>query len=274
MIKIFIILILILFFYLKYTYKFKIKYKTFLKRGFQPDRGVFGIYCYCGKQGTGKTYSVVEFLMNNKDMRIYSNIHSIKNLSYTKITGFKELLQLRSEHDCIIVYDEIFTELTRHSKLNTDVLDFLCQMRKRKIIFLTTAQDWTEIPITFRKFCRYQINTHLICLPIFGGILIKNFKDAENMKWSNEEQEHIAPLISNTITHTQKWIANSYDTFEQISNSSSKVSTPLKEEKESSIDENFWEDVSIIGDVEDGGVTTTPPMSELCQDVKWRKNEE
>ena len=56
------------------VYKFKnhlkIKWKTFTRRGFKPNRGIFGVYCYCGKQGQGKTYSVVEFLHNNKDMPI------------------------------------------------------------------------------------------------------------------------------------------------------------------------------------------------------------
>ena len=104
------------------------------------------------------------------------------------------------------------------SVINKDVLDFLSQMRKRRIICLTTAQEWAEIPLTWRRYCRYQIDCRLIRLPFIRGVLIKTFKDAENMKWDNDEQEHVAPLIEMTITHTQKWLADSYDTFEQISN--------------------------------------------------------
>ena len=37
----------------------KIKLKTFFRKGFIPKKGRFGVYCYCGKQGSGKTYSVV-----------------------------------------------------------------------------------------------------------------------------------------------------------------------------------------------------------------------
>ena len=95
-------------------------------------------------------------------------------------------------------------------------MDFLCQMRKRKIIFLTTAQEWAEIPLTFRRFCRYEIDCKMYNL-IFFGILLKHFRDAENMKWSDEDQEFVAPLVSNTITKTRKWIANSYNTFLRIS---------------------------------------------------------
>ena len=220
LILIFIIIILIAF---KFKNKIKIKWKTFIKRGFKPNRGIFGVYCYCGKQGQGKTYSVVEFLHNNKDLPIYCNLTSICGINYTYIANFNELLQLREKTDCIIVYDEIFSALQKNTSINKEVLDFLSQMRKRRIICLTTAQEWAEIPLTWRRYCRYQIDCRLIRLPLINGILIKTFKDAENMKWSNDDQEHVAPLLETTITHTQKWIANSYDTYEQIHNNLSDI---------------------------------------------------
>ena len=39
----------------------KIKFKTFLRKGFAPKRGRFGIYCYCGKQGSGKLIPWLSF---------------------------------------------------------------------------------------------------------------------------------------------------------------------------------------------------------------------
>lgn len=225
---IFVILILIILTVLCFVYKVKIKFRTFLRKGFLPVRGDFGVYCYCGKQGTGKTYSVVEYLLDNKkDIAVYCNIGGIQNIEYTHFTGFKGLIELKNKLDSdtldydknkqlVFVYDEIFTELQKKSQINKEVMDFLCQMRKRKIIFLTTAQEWAEIPLTFRRFCRYEIDTHMYNLGIFG-ILLKNFKDAENMKWSDEDQEFVAPLVSNTITKTRKFIASSYDTFLRIS---------------------------------------------------------
>ena len=99
--------------------KLKIKWKTFFRKGFAPKRGKFGVYCYCGKQGQGKTYSAVEFLLQNKDKRIYSNVRTIQGVKYTPIGDFDDLLNLRDESDCIIFYDEIFTALTKSSKNNT-----------------------------------------------------------------------------------------------------------------------------------------------------------
>ena len=209
----FIVLLVFLFIRFRHT---KIKLKTFFKKGFAPKRGRFGVYCYCGKQGSGKTYSVVEFLKQQpKDMHIYANINSLHGINYKYFNGFDNLLKLRDEHDCIIVYDEIFTALTKSTKLSNEVLDFLSQMRKRRIVFLTTAQEWLEINITLRRYCRYQIECKM--LNFLGlGILIKSMYDAEQLKWSNDDNEYIAPLVETTISKCNLSVANSYDTFEQI----------------------------------------------------------
>lgn len=136
-------------------------------------------------------------------------------------------MKLRLESDCIILYDEIFTALTKSSKINTDVLDFLSQMRKRRIIFITTAQEWLEINMTLRRYCRYQIDCRMI--NFFGlGILIKTFHDAECMKWSQLDNEYVAPLLETSISKCNLEVANSYDTFEQIESSGTKTNTKNK----------------------------------------------
>lgn len=204
-------------FYIIKTQHIKVKIKTFFRKGFAPNRGQFGVYCFCGKQGQGKTYSVVEFLKENKDKEIYANLKSIKGVNYTYFEGFEELLKLQDKKDCIIVYDEIFTALTKTSRINQDVLSFLSQMRKRKIIFLTTAQEWLEINMTLRRYCRYQIECKMKSIPIIKlGILIKRFYDAELMKWSPNDNEYMAPLLSTTISKCNVSTANMYDTREEI----------------------------------------------------------
>jgi hypothetical protein len=208
------IVILVIFLIIRFR-KTKIKFKTFLKKGFSARRGKYGVYCYCGKQGSGKTYSAVEFLLNNKDMEIFSNVATIKGVDYEYFTGFDKLLELREKQNCIIFYDEIFTALTKSSKMTTEVLDFLSQMRKRKIIFITTAQEWLEINITLRRYCRYQIECSILSIAKLS-VLIKRMYDAEQLKWSNDDNEYVAPLIETTISKCNLSVANSYDTFEQI----------------------------------------------------------
>lgn len=233
---------------LSWKYKVHIKWKTFFKRGFAPKRGDFGLYVYDGKQGKGKTYSLVEYLLDNRNsIEVFCNIKDIRNIDYTFYTGFSGLIEIKHKLDddtlvydkdkqLVIVYDEIFTELQKNSKLSSEVIDFLCQMRKRKIIFLTTAQEWAEIPLSFRRFCRYEIQCNMF--NFFGlGILIKRFGDAEQMKWVDEEQEHMCPIVETTITKCRKFVGNSYDTFLRISSrpSSSRATNTID-----NIDNGFW----------------------------------
>lgn len=236
------------------TNKVKIKFNTFLKKGFAPKRGNFGLYVYDGKQGKGKTYSLVEYLIDhNGSIKTFSNVSGIKNVDdISYFVGFDGLIKLKHDIDSgkiktnkqlVIIYDEIFTELQKYSKLNKEVIDFLCQMRKRKIIFLTTAQEWAEIPLTFRRFCRYEIKCNMINFCGIG-LLFKEFHDAENMKWSDEQQEHVAPLIEMTLTKCRRYIADSYDTFLRIS---SAAPLCVADENKETIKEESKIDITILG---------------------------
>lgn len=53
MIKLILLLVVVVAFIYIYQNKIKIKWGTFLHKGFAPNRGKFGVYCYCGKQGQG-----------------------------------------------------------------------------------------------------------------------------------------------------------------------------------------------------------------------------
>ena len=233
---IFLLLIIFIFLFFKKN-NLSIKWRTFKEKGARSVTGDFGVYCYNGSQGKGKTYSLTEFVYDNDDIIVFSNypFHNkvikskyIKNIIY--YSGFDGLIDIKNKLDnkelvdvignsqVVIIYDELFQELMRGDKLSKDVLDFLSQMRKRQIIFLTSAQYWSEIPITFRKFVRYQIDCNFLNFPFLPfSLLVKTFRDGENMKWSNDDQEFIAPIIETTITKVRKSVFNSYDTMYRVS---------------------------------------------------------
>lgn len=270
MLFIIVILLLCLFLFL-WRNKVIIKFKTFAEPGFSPTIGKYGIYCYCAKQGGGKTLSCIGYLYDNRSKNIYANLKSIDSsvIPYTYINGLDGLLKLRGETDCIIFFDEIFTEISKlvktDSKKAKDIMDFLSQMRKRKIILLTTCQEWRLLPLYFRLYVRYQVNCRTIKLPLIKGITIKNFIDGDNIKWDETEQDFVGELIENTVEHTRLKIANLYDTYEQIGEFSnysnqSAESTELrnrldlidlkKDELTKKIDQEFWE-TSKIEDLEE-----------------------
>ena len=148
------IVVIIVILYYVISNKVKIKFRTFFKKGFRVNKGIFGIYCYCGFQGNGKTYSCAEYVHDNKSsICLFSNVR-LTGVDYVYYNGFSEMLKLRdaidwaryNHHNYIIfkgkkitleldkqivfIYDEIFSELQRGSRLNTDILDFITQMRK------------------------------------------------------------------------------------------------------------------------------------------------
>ena len=117
----------------------------------------------------------------------------------------------------IIFYDEIFTILEKKTPLSRKILSFISQLRKKKIIMVTTAQEWSEINITFRRYCRYQIDCNMFSLPIFHTAFIFNkINDGDKIKWCNDVQEFIAPTIASNFAKCERKIINSYDTFEVI----------------------------------------------------------
>lgn len=234
----FFFLFIIFLFYLKFNLHLSIDWKSLYRKGFQKIDNAFGLFCYCGKQGHGKTYSAVKFCIEEKMRRnciIITNVTSFQVFKDTVyISDIKELIDYVLDYcskltpeetpNILIFFDEIFTILEKGTRINKDILSFISQLRKRKIIFITTAQEWLEINVTFRRYVRYQVDCNMFSLPIFKtAFLLNSVNDGEQLKWSNEDNEYIAPRISTNFAKGNLNIIESYDTFETIStNSSSK----------------------------------------------------
>ena len=220
------ILILFLLIYRFLSAKIHIKFYTFFKKGFKKYDNNFGLFCYTGKQGKGKTYSAINFCIEQKlsnNYKILTNVHSFNVFDDTiyfdnindiidYCTSFKE-----NEENVLIFYDEIFTVLQKNLPLNKKILSFLSQLRKRKIIFVTTAQEWSEINITFRRYVRYQISCNMFSLPIFKtAFLYNSINDGDLIRWNNDTQDYEAPRIRANFEKAQRRVVQSYDTYETV----------------------------------------------------------
>ena len=160
---IFIIIIIILIaiiFKLIFVDKLRIKWKTFLKKGFRPSRQNFGLYTYTGNQGKGKTYSLIEYIFDNRDNCVFFGnikdiscveyvytqdiINALKSGSklvskgnYVYFNGFQGLVEMKKlldsgffdylikDKQIVFLFDELFTELQKKSTLSLEVQDFL-----------------------------------------------------------------------------------------------------------------------------------------------------
>ena len=76
--------------------KITIDIRSFFSKTIPLDRGKFGVYCFTGKQGSGKTYSLVKYIKKHKKDAdtIYSNV-TIEGLDYVKLESVEHLLWLR-----------------------------------------------------------------------------------------------------------------------------------------------------------------------------------
>ena len=209
-----------------YQEKIHIDFKSFFKKGFKKVDNKFGLFCYTGKQGKGKTYSAIKFITDQKIKYNYKILTNVKSFDLFEDTLFFEdindiidyCVQFQgNEKNVIIFFDEIFTILEKKTPMNKKILSFLSQLRKRKIIFVTTAQEWSEINITFRRYVRYQISCNMISIPIFKNAIIYNtINDGDLIRWNNDIQDFEAPRISANLSKGNESVINSYDTFETI----------------------------------------------------------
>ena len=201
----------------------------FLRGASKKQTIYFGLYCYTGKQGTGKTYSAVNFLIKNKILHNYVIITNVTSFNVFPdtiyMTNINEIIDFMVEHESdenkyILFFDEIFTVLEKKTAINKKILSFISQLRKREIIFVTTAQEWSEINITFRRYVRFQVSCNMFALPI-GKIafLINKVNDGDGIKWDNDQQDWIAPTIATNFMKGNQSVIDSYDTFETIKTS-------------------------------------------------------
>lgn len=230
-----IILFVCLFIYFASVNHLNIFWRTFLKKGFAKKDDFFGLYTFTGAQGEGKTYSAVSSAIRLKlqfGYKIITNVHSFiafpEETLYMKdifdIIDFIEKEQKKNGDfqrcQYLIFFDEIFSVIEKN-KTNVEDLRrltlFLAQLRKRGIVFISTAQIWSKIPKEYRDLCRFQVDCHMFNVPLINkAFLINSVNDGYNSKWDETQQDFVAPRLALNFYKANKEIIEIYDTFEVI----------------------------------------------------------
>lgn len=188
----------------------------------------------------GKTYCAVEFCEEQSkkngyeiitNVRSYANTLEKQKRNYKFFTNLEDMVNYvksldTDEHKVIIFYDEIFTTLAKSGSLKKEFLSFLSQLRKRKILLITTAQEWSEINITFRRYVRFQVVPNMFPFPfLHTAFIIKYINDGDLIHWDNEQQDFVAPTIETSFSKGNLEIITLYDTFETIATSSNSLTS-------------------------------------------------
>lgn len=203
----------------------EICFNTFFKKGLPKIDDSYGCYFVSGKQGSGKSYFAVFFLLRQYNpnikhrIKVKTNIKSL-NLDKSKydVEYFTDIRVLYNDTEEYVIYiiDEISRKYDKNSKTDTQFYAWLNQSRKRHRIVFMITQEWKELPMWIRrpaKFCFYTKPTPILYL---FGIFTTFVGDAENMYLDKETMEWECPIIKKYYYKRNLYIANMYDTFEAI----------------------------------------------------------
>lgn len=130
-----------------------------------------GVYCFCGKQGSGKTLSAVRCISNiyldYKDVYLVTNVNIntdvLDHIPKDNIIPFTRYYQLFFNYNkpTIFLIDEAHILFNSLESKNADVNMFqvISQNRKRQRVFMLTSQVFSRLQLVMRE----QINTIIDC---------------------------------------------------------------------------------------------------------------
>lgn len=174
----------------------------------------YGLWLYCGFQGTGKTLSVVHDLIKYKKM--FPNLKIRTNMDYKyqdgEITCGDDLLNNNNGiYGQIEVIDEIQSWYSSLQSKNfpPHLIEEICQQRKQRKMIIGTAQVYSRVAKPLREVCAY-----VVCPKTYFGC-ITVCRVTKPQFWNEEKQEFTKFIRSYFFVHNDE-IRNSYDTYKKI----------------------------------------------------------
>jgi len=193
----------------------------------------YGITVYTGRQGQGKTISMVQYLIRMR--RIYPKCKIVTNFKCSVadhlMTSWRDFFDIRNGEDGVIfALDEIQTEWSslESKDFPPELLGEICQQRKQRVKIVTTSQVYGRMakPLREQTFEVAQCTTFANRWTVVRGY------DA----W-DYEQHHAVPQDALGALRPQWWTAYiqsdelraAYDTDEKVARLKDKKFIPRKE---------------------------------------------
>lgn len=141
----------------------------------------FGLTIYCGRQGGGKSISIVEYL---ERMRLkYPDALIVTNFGYQhqdrEMQSWRDLLEVRNGLDGVIfAIDEIQNEYNSNDwkDFPEDLLKEITQQRKQRIKIIASSQVYTRVVKQLREQCFEVVE----CRTLAGRWTFQRCFDAED----------------------------------------------------------------------------------------------
>jgi hypothetical protein len=199
----------------------QIDWKSFNKKYTRPKKGLFpvGSRVYIGRQGRGKTLSMVKYIYDLKhrypNMAIFSNVMLI-GIPYNHLNTDKEvetaLAYQNGSKGVVVVLDEAHLYFGKKKGIPVEVLTAISQQRKdrRRIIF--SSQIWNELDISIRK----QVQDVVLCRNVLGRWQYNQIFDGESIRLDKSDYSYqMDKRYSELYKHNDEYY-NRYDTYQKI----------------------------------------------------------
>ena len=225
--------------YIRYKYLdlFRWLLVDFLERDLhRGEFNEYGFTFYVGRQGAGKTISMVRYLELMKER--YPKCIIVTNFAYYRsdhiMTDWRDMLTLRNGTDGIIfAIDEIHSEYSAKSwnDVPESLLSEVSQQRKQRVKIVATAQFFTRVA----KPLREQAATVVSCSTWAGRLTRNREYDALQYATVIENpavlKKKVKPLRKSSFVQSDGLRA-CYDTFEKIERMAKIPFSPRKDRGE------------------------------------------
>lgn len=197
------------------------KHLLYLKEEDKKRFPYHGVYCYCGKQGSGKTLTAVRTISNiykdYKDVYLITNVwlntDILTNIPKENIIPFTRYYQLFFSYNkpTIFFIDEAHLLFNSLESRNADPNMFavISQNRKQQRIFFLTSQVFSRLQPVMRE----QINTIIDCKTylryLTRAVVYNDFKKEKDELVGKKE-------FGVWFTHNRKLHYKMYDTYQVI----------------------------------------------------------
>lgn len=179
----------------------------------------YGFTLYCGRQGAGKTVSMIEYLERMR--REYPNVKIVTNFSYAhafkRMDDWRDLFDIRNGTDGVIfAIDEIHSEYSSAAwkDFPESILSEISQQRKQRIKIVATAQVFGRVA----KPIREQTASVVMCSTYARRWTFCREYDAAEYSTSDTPytvKQRIKPLRRYSFVQTNE-LRSCFDTYEKI----------------------------------------------------------
>lgn len=175
---------------------------------------IYGFTLFVGSQGGGKTYSAVRYcyeLCKKNGSLLLSNtpLSPPAEVNYHFLKNLDDINYLPDANSYVIFLDEIQTLFDSYTR-NDDFYTIFCQLRKRNIKLVGTAQVFERVSLKLRE----QVHNLYACRTFFGCLTwVREFFPTLNS--SGKLSTDAFGLGSKWYIQTDK-IRSMYDTFFKI----------------------------------------------------------